>query len=113
MQHVFHPPAEYSFEKVGVKGKTFESRSLNDKIEFTVIETDGGHETKIIEKECLFSYLILDGEGSFEIGEDIEKCQKGDLVIIPMGIAFKYTGKMRMLLVSTPWYFPEQEVTLN
>ena len=113
MQYVFHLPKEYSFEKVGIKGKTFGTKLLSDRVEFTIIETEKGHETKIIEKECIFSYFILDGEGSFEIGGKIEKCQKGDLVFIPNNTVFKYTGKMKMLLVSTPWWFPEQEETLD
>lgn len=112
MQYVFSSPKEYSFEKVGIKGKTFDSKSLSDKVEFTIIETEKGHETKIIEKECIFAYFILEGSGSFEIGGIIEKCTKGDLVFIPSNTAFKYTGEMRMLLVSSPWWFPEQEETL-
>ena len=51
MQHVFHLPKEYSFEKVGIKGKTFGSKILSDKVEFTIIETKEGHETKIREKK--------------------------------------------------------------
>lgn len=85
---------------------------LSDKVEFTVIETEEGYETKIIEKECIFSYFILEGSGSFEIGDNIEKCSRGDLVFIPANTAFQYTGKMKMLLVSAPWWFPEQEETL-
>lgn len=112
MQYVFHLPEKYSFEKVGIKGKTFDTKSLSDKVEFSIIETDKGHETKIIEKECIFSYFILEGSGSFEIEGNVEKCSEGDLVFIPNDIPFKYTGNMKMLLVSVPWWFPEQEETL-
>jgi len=112
MQHVFHLPKEYSFEKVGIKGKTFGSKILSDKVEFTIIETKEGHETKIREKECAFSYFILEGGGTFEIDGENEKCQKGDLVVIPKGAAFIYKGKMKMLLVSVPWWYLEQEETV-
>jgi len=112
MTYVFHAPKEYSFEKVGEKGKTFGVQSSSENIEFTVIETDGGHETKIIEKECRFFYYILEGSGSFDIDGNVERCSQGDLVVVPTNVAFQYTGKMKMLLVSTPWWFPEQEVTL-
>ncbi len=113
MEHVFKLPKEYSFEKVGIKGKTFETQSLSDKVEFNIIETETGHETKIIEKECTFSYFILDGEGSFEIDDKIEKCEKGDLVLIPNNTPFIYKGKMKLLLVTVPAWSPEQEETLN
>lgn len=112
MTYVFHFPEKYSFEKVGIKGKIFDTKSLSDKIEFSVIEVEEGHETKIIEKECIFSYFILEGSGSFEINGNTEECAKGDLVFVPNGAAFRYAGKMKMLLVSTPWWFPEQEEAL-
>lgn len=110
--YVFHLPKEYSFEKVGIKGKTFNTKDLFEEAEFTVIETEKGHETLIREKECTFVYFILDGKGSFEIGGEIENCRRGDLVIVPKNTVFKYRGKMKMLLVSTPWWYAEQEETL-
>ena len=112
MQHIFRLPDNYSFEKVGIKGKIFDTRNLSDKVEFSVIETEKGHETKIIEKECIFSYYILEGNGFFEIAGQKEECRPGDLVMIPKGTPFRYFGKLKMLLVSTPWWFPEQEESL-
>lgn len=112
MQYVFRPPEGYSFEKVGIKGKIFDTKSLSDNIEFTLIETEEGHQTKIREKESIFSYFILEGSGNFEIEGDVVKCFKGDLVFIPKNTAFKYSGNMKMLLVVSPWWFPEQEETL-
>lgn len=112
MTYVFHSPEEHSFEKVGIKGKIFDTKPLSDKVEFSVIEVEEGHETKIIEKDCIFSYFILEGSGSFEINGSSEECSKGDLVFVPNGVVFRYAGKMKMLLVSTPWWFPEQEETL-
>jgi len=110
--YIFHLPEEYSFEKVGIKGKNFFTESLSKKAKFSIIETEKGHETKIRQKECTFIYYILEGEGIFEIGEEKEKCKNGDLVVIPNNLIFRYTGKMRMLLVSIPWWRPEQEETL-
>ncbi|MCU0652936.1 MAG: hypothetical protein MUD10_01630 [Candidatus Pacebacteria bacterium] len=109
--HIFHLPEKYSFEKVGIKGKTFQSKDLTDKVEFTVIETESGHQTKIIEKESIFAYYILEGCGNFEIDGQIENCQSCDLVVIPVGKPFTYSGKMKMLLCCSPWWRPEQEVT--
>lgn len=112
MQHVFHSPEEYSFEKVGIRGKIFDTKPISSEVEFTVVETEEGHKTKIIEKECIFSYFILEGSGSFEIRGNVEQCSKGDLVFIPKNTPFQYSGKMKLLLVSVPWWFPEQEETL-
>lgn len=112
MSHVFHLPENPSFEKVGIRGKIFDTRSVSEEVEFTVVETEAGHQTRIREQACLFSYFILEGAGSFEIGDVTENCSAGDLVIVPRGVAFQYAGRMRMLLVSAPWWFPEQEETL-
>lgn len=112
MQHIFKLPKEYTFQVVGIKGTNFETKKLSDKAKFAVIETETGHETRIKEKECDFHYYILEGKGNFEIDGKIEKCQKGGLVIVPAGCVFKYTGKMKLLLITIPWWWPEQEETL-
>jgi len=59
-----------------------------------------------------FIYYILEGEGYFEINDQKERCIKGDLVVIPAGSKFKYIGKFKMLLITTPAFYPEQEETL-
>lgn len=107
--YVFKLPEKYSFEKVGIKGKNFDTKSLSDKAKFSIIETEAGHEIKIKEKECDFFYFILEGNGIFEIDNRVEKCQKGDLVVVPKKTIFKYSGKMKMILVTVPWWYPEQE----
>lgn len=111
MQHIFKLPNKYTFEKVGIRGTNFESKKLSDKVKFAVIEIEGEHK-KVREKECDFHYYVLEGKGNFEIDGKIEECQKGDLVIIPSGSIFKYSGKMKLLLITIPWWRQEQEETL-
>lgn len=113
MQYIFHLPEGYSFEKVGIKGKIFDSKSLSERVEFSIIETEEGHQTKIIEKECIFTYYILEGTGSFEIEDETFRCSQGELVVIPNGVRFRYSGKMKTLLVCAPWWTPDQEETLE
>lgn len=105
-------PDNFSFEKVGIKGKRF-PRLENQKSGFSIIETEKGHETRIIETKCDFCYYILEGSGSFEIEGIKEECMRGDLVVIPSGKPFQYFGKLKMLLVSTPPWYLEQEITLD
>ena len=85
---------------------------MSDKIQFEIIETETGHENTIIEKESIFAYYILEGGGSFEIDGETEDCGVRDLVVVPAGTPFTYSGKMKMLLVCAPWWRPEQEITL-
>ncbi|OGK59311.1 hypothetical protein A3H84_05020 [Candidatus Roizmanbacteria bacterium RIFCSPLOWO2_02_FULL_40_13] len=112
-KHVIHKPQQESFSKVGEKGFIFPIDKLTKKTEFVFIETDEGHQTSIIEKECDFSYYILSGKGYFLINEEREDCSEGDLVVVPAGTKFTYKGKFKMLLNVTPPFFPEQEETLN
>jgi len=111
-KHVISKPQQKSFNKVGVKGFIFPTNELTKKSEFVLIETDEGHQTSIIEKECDFSYYVLSGKGYFLIDEVREECSEGDLIVVPAGTKFTYKGKLKMLLNVTPPFFPEQEETL-
>ena len=110
--HILKKPSSYSFEKVGIKGKKFSVADITSKTGVCVIETENGHETTIIEHKCDFIYYILEGEGYFEINGQKENFIKDDLVVIPEGSKFTYKGTCKMLLITTPAFYPEQEETL-
>jgi mannose-6-phosphate isomerase-like protein (cupin superfamily) len=110
--HTFKLPENYSFEKVGIRGKKFSVADVTQKTGVCQIETEGGHETAILEHECDFIYYILDGNGNFSIDGQNENCSKGDLVVIPADSKFRYVGKLKMLLITTPAFYPEQEEIL-
>lgn len=112
-KHVFTLPRDYSFARVGVKGKIYHSEGLSTKARFVLIETKKGHQTKIMEKECDFFYFILDGKGVFEISGEKEECSSSDLVVIPHNTPFTYSGNLKMLLISSPPWFAEQEETMD
>lgn len=107
--YVIKKPNNKTFERGGVSGTIFPTKELTNKTQFLIIETQGGHQTTIIEKECVFCYYILNGNGHFLIDGNEEICKAGDLVIIPSGKPFKYAGNLRMLLNVTPPFKPEQE----
>jgi mannose-6-phosphate isomerase-like protein (cupin superfamily) len=109
MTHILKAPAELSFDKVGIKGRIFGTQQMTDKLEVVLIETEKGHETKIIEKKSDFTYYILEGSGYFEIEGEVENCEAGDLVCIPSGKKFIYKGKLKMLLICTPPWREDQE----
>ncbi len=110
--HVLKLPIDYTFEKVGIKGKKYNVVDITSSTGLCQIETQTGHDTTIIEHKCDFIYYIIDGNGHFIIDDQKEHCEKGDLVVIPAGAKFRYVGKLRMLLITTPPFYPEQEETL-
>lgn len=61
------------------------------------------------ERECEFNYYIVKGSGSFTVNGIVIPCSKGDLVVIPPGNTFTYSGKLKMLLINTPHFRKEQE----
>ncbi len=111
--YVINEPDELSFDKVGVKGKIFPSEDLSQDLQFVLITTESGHETKIIEHESTFAYYVLEGSGYFEIDNEKESCAQGSLIVIPPGKSFIYKGKMKLLLIDTPPWREDQEETLE
>ena len=112
LNHILKQPLEYSFQKVGIKGRKFSVKDILSSTGICIIETEEGHQTKILEHKCDFIYYILEGEGYFEIDNQKENFVSGDLVVIPAGSTFTYKGKCRMILITTPQFYPEQEETI-
>lgn len=113
IKHNLKLPKNYSFVKVGIKGKKFPMAEITKKAGVCLIETEKGHETTIIEHKCDFAYYILKGKGYFVIDNQKESCKAGDLVVIPAGSKFRYIGKLTMLLITAPAFYPEQEETIK
>lgn len=110
---VIKKPSRKTFDRVGHTGTIFPTQNLTNKTQFLFIETETGLQTIIREKECDFSYYILEGKGYFIIDGMKEECTKGDLVVIPAGKAFSFKGNLKMLLNVTPVFTPEQEETIE
>lgn len=107
--HVIKEPKEWQFDKIGHRGKIFPTADLTDKVQFVVMESDDHLEVSLIQHTCDYSYYVLEGEGSFIINDQEETCSKGDLVVIPAGNKYTFKGKLKLLLVSTPPWSPEQQ----
>lgn len=110
--YIIKEPKEFSFDKVGIKGKIFPMSDLTQSTSFVLVETESGHATTIIEHKSDFIYYILEGSGYFLINDIKEKCSQGDLVVIPAGTKFTYKGKLKLLLSCTPPWKEDQEETL-
>jgi mannose-6-phosphate isomerase-like protein (cupin superfamily) len=83
-----------------------------DKTEFIYVESETGHGGAVIQKECDFVYYIIEGTGYFTVNDAREDCEAGDLVVIPAGTKYDYTGKMKIVASSTPPWKSEQQLTV-
>lgn len=112
-KYVIPEPGDWSFDRVGVRGKLFDAAELVTTCEHLIIETETGHETTIRQERSDFVYYVLDGAGTFEIDGAEVPCATGDLVVVPHGHAFTYKGRLRMLLTCTPPFAPDQETVVS
>ncbi len=61
-------------------------------------------------------YLVLDGEGEFDIDGKTAKVTKTDVVIVPKNTPYDYKATnemMKLFLVHTPSYDPDFEVQID
>jgi mannose-6-phosphate isomerase-like protein (cupin superfamily) len=108
--YVLFEPHEWSFDKLGHRGKLFESSSQLQSSSHLIIEIDGQLPAWLCQRECDFVYYIIEGQGTFHIEGRNEHCKVGNLVTIPKGTRFSYEGVgLKMLLTSTPPWRPAQE----
>lgn len=108
MRFVFREPAEYGFQdRNGHSGKFFNASS--QQAGHLIIECQNKLTVSLIEHEVEFTYYILDGSGYFVCDGEKQEVRKGDLVVIPAGTKFTFGGQLKMHLMTTPRFWPEQE----
>ena len=110
--YVLPQPEETTFDRAGVKGKLFPTFGLTAEAQFTLVETEVGQNITLMEHDCDLAYYILEGDGQFTIDNTVEECHPGNLVVIPMGTKFTYSGRLKMFEVCTPPWEEEQEETV-
>jgi len=108
---IFHEKSQIDFNRDGHTGKFFGTNS--EKANHLIVETETGLEVSLTEEKCEFAYYILRGSGTFIINNSEYPCVQGDLVVIPPGNTFTYKGTLKMLLINTPRYTPDQETVTH
>lgn len=94
-----------------IKVRELLARRKSPQMSVALIELDGTNEA-VKNKDCDAAYYVLEGNGTFTVGEgeklDVYNVGKGDLVVIPKGTFYQDSGKMTMLSFCTPAFAPEQ-----
>lgn len=110
MQYVFHEPDEYSFkDRDGHDGKLFGTAS--QRTQHLIVECSNKLTVEVTQREVEFNYYVIEGPGYFVINDERQEVSEGDLVVIPPGTKFTFGGKLKMLLINTPKWSAEQQVT--
>lgn len=100
---------EIRFSKVRVK-ELFDSN--NPSVSIAKIKLSGTNE-KNKNTSCHNFYYILEGKGSFSVGNQKYSIKKGDLVCIPKNTTYQDSGRLVMLAVAVPKFNPKKVVFLK
>jgi mannose-6-phosphate isomerase-like protein (cupin superfamily) len=59
-------------------------------------------------------YYLLGGRGEFQVGEEEPKAvAEGDLVFVPKGVPYSFSGHMRYLVINVPAFVPGSDITIE
>jgi len=81
-----------------------------DDIGIVSASTETGHNQEFYDKQSTFTYIILDGRGTFFLNDEAVEIVKGDVLSIEPNTRIYYKGKFKMILITTPAWNPENEV---
>jgi mannose-6-phosphate isomerase-like protein (cupin superfamily) len=113
MPYVLAASSTPSFTLQGMTG--YEFQPLKDR-EFAIhlLDVHKGHDTFMISKALTRIYYIIEGTGVFTIDNQQYDVLPGQLVEVPPGVEYSYSGSMKVLLVSHPrWFQGNERVTRN
>lgn len=83
--------------------------SVND-CGIVLVSTEIGHNEEFLNLKSTFTYVVLDGEGSFFLDDEEIKLEKGDMISIEPNTRIYYKGKLKMVLITNPAWKQENEV---
>jgi len=77
---------------------------------FVLVSTEKGHNEEFLNLKSTFTYIVLGGSGSFFLDDEEVKVEKGDMISIEPNTRIYYKGELKMILITTPAWKPENEV---
>lgn len=73
-------------------------------------QTKTGHNQEFYHKESTFTYIILEGSGTFFLDDKAVEVNTGDTLSIDPNTRIYYKGALKMILITTPAWRAENEV---
>jgi chemotaxis methyl-accepting protein methylase len=104
MRYVYACPSSASFTGKGLIGYCF--GPLKHKgLEVYYIQVHKGHDTFMVSSKITRIYYVLSGTGYFIISKLRYDVGPGQLVEVPPGVEYSYSGTMTLIAVSQPRWF--------
>lgn len=89
----------------GIAGYAISSKDDYAEISTSIVEVAGRH-GKALDKMSTLVYFVIDGQGTYVVGDNEFQVVKSDTVIIPKNTTYDFYGKMKLFLVMTPAFDP-------
>ncbi len=82
---------------------------INDNMSIVMETVEKGHFEEFIHDKSTFTYIFLEGKGTFYLDDEEVKVKAGDVLSINPGTRIYYKGNLKQLLIVTPAYDPKYE----
>lgn len=108
MEYIKRLPKEASFEQQGLKGYNY--NLFTKEISISMEDCFKGHDKYHTNNRSSKIYYVLEGTGKFKINNQIYDVKKDDCIEIPANSKFVFAGKMKLLLIMSPAFRPEDGI---
>src|SRR5580698_7300571 len=88
------------FSREGFDGHVYVPSEAGVGFNVLSVDVHGNHPRKRMVGDTTRTYYVIDGTGSFTIGDSSTEVQAGDLFVIPPEGEYEYSGQMRLLEVN-------------
>ncbi|QQR89622.1 MAG: AraC family ligand binding domain-containing protein [Myxococcales bacterium] len=107
---VFTRDEAFSKSKFGIDLKVYPVRdATQNQVGMVTVETTHGHRQEFYDVASFFVYYIIEGQGAFIINGHKQPVKATDIIVVPPNHKFYYAGNLKMLLVTSPSWQPENE----
>jgi mannose-6-phosphate isomerase-like protein (cupin superfamily) len=83
---------------------------INENCGVVLVSTEEGHNQEFYDLESTFTYIILEGSGTYYLDDEEVPVSKGDMLSIGPKTRIYYKGTMKMVLITTPAWRAKNEV---
>lgn len=108
MSYIRKLPDMPSFKQQGLEGYNYNLEC--EGISLTIEDCFKGHDKYHTNEYSSKIYYVLDGEGKFKINNEIFNVKKDDCIEIPANTKFVFAGKMKLLLIMSPAFRPQDGI---
>ena len=95
------------YHKNGVDFVGYEK--INNDLSFVIETVEEGHFEEFVHDKSTFTYIFLEGSGTFYLDDEPVEVKAGDVLSIDPGTRIYYKGHLKQILITAPAYDPKYE----